>query len=277
MRVGSGTPAPNANTSPVPSDGMNDSRLGAGVGHRRADQRLVAVVRQPHHEQRAALGDDGRVDFGRTLRHEAEEHAVLAAFLGDARQRAAGRAEADFLVGGRIAVRLLADEQQRRGAVTPQAEVEGHAHSTETTESTTSAGKPASCMMVIGLPSVGMPEQMAEHLRHGVAADSGVLEHEGVARMIAEGLDNDPHVHSAAVHLAGLYGTFRLRIAGGGWLSCRSAVIRAGTPYEFDVGGDPLGVFYLEPNLAGADALARYFRVPRRSAARLSATPTPRC
>ncbi len=28
--------------------------------------------------------------------------------------------------------------------------------STDTTESTTSAGKPASCMMVIGLPSVGM-------------------------------------------------------------------------------------------------------------------------
>ena len=28
--------------------------------------------------------------------------------------------------------------------------------STETTESTTSAGKPASCMMVIGLPFAGM-------------------------------------------------------------------------------------------------------------------------
>lgn len=39
-------------------------------------------------------------------------------------------------------------------------------------------------------------------------------------------------------------------------MSCRSAVIRAGTPYEFDIGGDPLGVFYLEPNVAGADALA---------------------
>ena len=48
-------------------------------------------------------------------------------------------------------------------------------------------------------------------------------------------------------YLAGLYGTFRLRIADSPWLSCRSAVIRAGTPYEFDVGGDPLGVFYLEP------------------------------
>ena len=30
----------------------------AGVGDRRADQRLVAVVRQPHHEHGAALGDD---------------------------------------------------------------------------------------------------------------------------------------------------------------------------------------------------------------------------
>jgi AraC-like DNA-binding protein len=58
------------------------------------------------------------------------------------------------------------------------------------------------------------------------------------------------------VYLAGLYGSFRLRVADGGWQTCRSAVIRAGTPYEFDVGGDPLGVVYLEPSIAGADALA---------------------
>jgi AraC-like DNA-binding protein len=82
------------------------------------------------------------------------------------------------------------------------------------------------------------------HVDDGWALFAGPLQH------------NDSHTHSAAVHLAGLYGTFRLRIAGSGWLSCRSAVIRAGTPYEFDVGGDPLGVLYLEPNLAGADALA---------------------
>jgi AraC-like DNA-binding protein len=67
---------------------------------------------------------------------------------------------------------------------------------------------------------------------------------------------NDIHAHSTAVYLAGLYGTFRLRVAGGDWLSCRTAVIRAGTPYEFDMRGDPLGVFYLEPSVAGAEALA---------------------
>jgi AraC-like DNA-binding protein len=82
------------------------------------------------------------------------------------------------------------------------------------------------------------------HVDDGWALFAGPLHH------------NDSHAHSAAVHLAGLYGTFRLRIAGSGWLSCRSAVVRAGTPYEFDVGGEPLGVFYLEPHLAGADALA---------------------
>jgi AraC-like DNA-binding protein len=82
------------------------------------------------------------------------------------------------------------------------------------------------------------------HVDAGWAAFAGPLHH------------NAPHAHATAVYLAGLYGTFRLRIAGRGWMSCRSAVIRAGTPYEFDVGGDPLGVFYLEPSLAGADALA---------------------
>lgn len=67
---------------------------------------------------------------------------------------------------------------------------------------------------------------------------------------------NALHAHSTAVYLAGLYGTFRLRVAGGAWLSCRSAVIRAGTPYEFDIGGDPLGVFYLEPSKGRAETLA---------------------
>lgn len=77
--------------------------------------------------------------------------------------------------------------------------------------------------------------------------------------MFAGPLDrNAPHAHSTAVYLAGLYGTFRLRIGGGEWVWCRSTVIRAGTVYEFDIGGDPLGVMYLEPNLAGPDAMAAF-------------------
>lgn len=65
---------------------------------------------------------------------------------------------------------------------------------------------------------------------------------------------NAKHAHSTAVYLAGLYDSFRLRVAGDRWRTCRAAVIRAGTPYEFDVGA-PLGVIYLEPSLGRADAL----------------------
>ncbi len=43
--------------------------------------------------------------------------------------------------------------------------------------------------MVIGRPLAGQPEQMADHFGHGVAADIGVVEHEGVARIVAHGLD----------------------------------------------------------------------------------------
>jgi AraC-like DNA-binding protein len=82
------------------------------------------------------------------------------------------------------------------------------------------------------------------HVDSGWAVFAGPLDH------------NAPHAHSTAVYLAGLYGSFRLRISGGGWQTCRSAVVRAGVPYEFDIGGDPLGVIYLEPDVAGADALA---------------------
>ena len=101
-----------------------------------------------------------------------------------------GRAETDRLVGRRVAVRLFADEQQAAAAPSlHRPKSKAMRQSTDTTESTTSAGKPASCMMVIGLPFGRQAEQLAEDLRHRVAADVGVLEHEGVARMIAEGLN----------------------------------------------------------------------------------------
>ena len=58
---------------------------------------------------------------------------------------------------------------------------------------------------------------------------------------------NASHRHSVAVYLAGLYGRFALRIDGSEWLSCRTAVIPAGLNYEFDMGGEPLAVLYLEP------------------------------
>ncbi len=74
---------------------------------------------------------------------------------------------------------------------------------------------------------------------------------------------NALHQHSIAVALAGLYGTFRLRIDGARWLSCRTAVIPAGVPYEFDLGGDPLAVFYLEPNVARVEALVPLIRDTR--------------
>ncbi len=67
---------------------------------------------------------------------------------------------------------------------------------------------------------------------------------------------NAPHAHSAAVYVAGLYDDIRLRIAGGAWRTCRAAVIRAGTEYEFDAGEQPLGVLYLEPSLGRAETLA---------------------
>jgi len=67
---------------------------------------------------------------------------------------------------------------------------------------------------------------------------------------------NAMHAHSVPVFLAGLYEPFRLRFAAGDWLVCRTAVVPAGRPYEFDVAGAPLAVLYLEPTEARADALA---------------------
>lgn len=66
---------------------------------------------------------------------------------------------------------------------------------------------------------------------------------------------NAAHRHSAAVYLAGLNGMFRLRVRDAAWVSCRTAAISAGVPYAFDMDGSPLGVLYVEPNVAGVGAL----------------------
>jgi len=75
---------------------------------------------------------------------------------------------------------------------------------------------------------------------------------------------NTSHQLGAPVFLAGIYGSFRLRLQGGDWQSCRTALIPAGVLHELDVGGDPLAVFYIEPNIAGADALKPLIRNTRQ-------------
>src|SRR5262249_58510555 len=61
----------------------------------------------------------------------------------------------------------------------------------------------------------------------------------------------------APVFTAGLAGSFRLGIPDGRWLSCGAAVIPAGVRHALDVGGDPLAVFYPEPNIATFTDLVR--------------------
>ena len=63
---------------------------------------------------------------------------------------------------------------------------------------------------------------------------------------------NKLHSHSVAVFLAGVYGPFHMRIDKCEWQMSRTAVIPAGIAYEFDLGGQPLAVLYLEPDLASA-------------------------
>lgn len=65
---------------------------------------------------------------------------------------------------------------------------------------------------------------------------------------------NAPHQHGAPVYLAGLYGSFRIRLGGEDWTTCRTAMVPAGMVHELDCGGDPLAVLYREPDGTGHDA-----------------------
>ena len=67
---------------------------------------------------------------------------------------------------------------------------------------------------------------------------------------------NAPHQHGAPVYLAGLYGSFRIRMGGEAWTTCRTALVPAGVLHELDCGGDPLAVLYHEPDGAGRGAFA---------------------
>jgi AraC-like DNA-binding protein len=71
---------------------------------------------------------------------------------------------------------------------------------------------------------------------------------------------NASHQHGAPVYLAGLYGKFGLRVEGRRWMTCRTAMIPAGVRHELDVGGSPLAVFYIEPDVASAEALTKFVR-----------------
>ena len=135
------------------------------------------------------MRQDGGVELGRALRHQAEIDAVFAAFLGNARHRLAGRTKTDAAIGCGVAMRFLAHEQQRRHAVAPQAEVERHA-AQHRHHRIHHLGREAGELHDGHRPAIGgQPEQIADHFRHGVAADIGVVEHEGVARVVAHGFD----------------------------------------------------------------------------------------
>ncbi len=57
---------------------------------------------------------------------------------------------------------------------------------------------------------------------------------------------NAPHQHGAPVFLSGLHGPFGLRLAGSEWQTCRTAMIPAGLSHELEVGGNPIGVLYVD-------------------------------
>ncbi len=84
---------------------------------------------------------------------------------------------------------LFTDEQQRRHAVAPQPEIERHA-AEHRHHGIDDLGGEAGKLHDGHRPAVGrQPEQMADDFRHGVAADIGIVEHEGIAGVVAHGLD----------------------------------------------------------------------------------------
>lgn len=73
---------------------------------------------------------------------------------------------------------------------------------------------------------------------------------------------NRVHQHGAPIFLAGIHDRFDLRVEGGGWQSCRTAVIPAGVAHELNVHGNPIAGLYIEPSIDGVQALFALMRQP---------------
>ena len=86
-------------------------------------------------------------------------------------------------------MRFLANEEQRRDAVAPEAEIECHA-AEHRHDRVDDFGGEAGELHHRHRPVLDRhAEQLAEHHRHGVAADIGRFEHEGVARIVDDAGD----------------------------------------------------------------------------------------
>lgn len=68
------------------------------------------------------------------------------------------------------------------------------------------------------------------------------------------------HSHRIPVFITAPYGCFGIRFQGEPWRSCRAAVVKAGTRYELDVGGEVIAVIHIEPTLGGVEALLPLLR-----------------
>ncbi|GAB3673056.1 AraC family transcriptional regulator [Salinisphaera aquimarina] len=96
----------------------------------------------------------------------------------------------------------------------------------------------------------------------GQRKSADALWHLDAGRMlfIAPLWQNDMHQHGAPIFLTGMHDRFELRIAGGSWQSCRSAVIPAGVAHELQVHGNPVAGLYIEPSIDGVHALLPLLR-----------------
>ena len=122
------TPSPQAMHSRLRSAGNGIEEAARAFGHRRPHAGLVSFVVQTHRDDRAALRQHAFGQVGRTLRDQAQRNAVLTAFLGDTLEDLADGLGAAVLILGNVAVRLLADEQDRalRLGARPDRIVEDH-------------------------------------------------------------------------------------------------------------------------------------------------------
>ena len=159
-----------------------------GFGDGAAHDLLVVMVGHPEREDRVALRQEARRQIRGTLGHDAKRNAVFAALLGDTRQGALGRLEAEAGVARCVAVRFLTDDRHRHRRVAPQRKVEGQAAQNRYDDVQHLGRDPGHIEDRDRLAIDRDPQQLRDDRRQFVAHGEPLAEDKGIAGVGLEGL-----------------------------------------------------------------------------------------
>ena len=128
IRIGNGTASPQMTASCVPRLDRAAKCPRRAILQHSFHEPLINFIRKAQGEDGSTLGERLGGQLRGPLGNQSQGNAVFSPFSSNSRDRACGRRKTNAFVGGHIAMRLLAYQQNRHsGALRPYCEIKGEA------------------------------------------------------------------------------------------------------------------------------------------------------